>query len=352
MKKIFIALAVAISASANAAYDNPADVANTLKELVPLKSEREKAIEIVESFEQEANKNIWVPKNKKALPTKDTIVGYKTVVKDINNSDEDFLALVLVKPNGNCVISLSGTYRREAVPVVNRAASEVLSYPCENTLVRLNSIGGQIAFGFYLGFVIKRFNWDTIAWNKDTADKTNPYNACNSACALAFMAGKNRYILPEAKIKNTSNEYGFIGIHKSYELKNNEKVCENKISDRSNLLTYEYARKTNPKLALPFLMRLMQTTCTNFMYFDSYTNDGEFMRMFYNKTFDDKTNAEYSAVSPVGLKAEGSKSNSASCVAACKQKAQQCSQPQKQVGFDTVLECMDEEHKCLKSCRQ
>ena len=161
-------------------------------------------------------------------------------------------------------------------------------------------------------------------------------------------------------IKSKPNNYGFIAIHKTLEVKDGVKRCLDNIGDYGNLLTYEYYYKVNKNLALPLFNRYMQTTCEKYAIFDSYANDSEFMGLLYNKQITPHMLKMYTADTPKIITQQESMSE---CFKSCESESLQCkSNSQKQAkGTDGFLEALKAEEgaiacsklkaSCEKGCK-
>ena len=243
-------------------------------------------------------KNLFVsPATKLTLPKDDLFLEFSKPFKNlVNGETENAYSSLLIKYTGNCVISFAGMLTQQSIELFIDTAKKVIQYPCSNTLVRLNSIGGQTAAGIYLGFAIKVNGWDTIAWNKDINLKDNPFNACNSSCVLAFVGGKNRYILPLDKLKLTKNEYGFVGIHRGFEKVGNKLVCQSNVSDINNLLSYQYLKNISPDMAILYISKIISTDCGVFNYLTESPSDVVLNKYIYTAIYDEQVINRYAFV--------------------------------------------------------
>jgi len=102
-------------------------------------------------------------------------------IRDDTNYAENYVRLA---PGGK-EFQLQGVISR---PQVSELDKLIAAHP-DTKLIDLNSIGGRLNSAFALEDLIERNGLDTIVTNE-----------CSSACAIAFMGGKRRFISWSAKM--------------------------------------------------------------------------------------------------------------------------------------------------------
>jgi hypothetical protein len=297
MNKIIFLVFFMMSGLVLASYDDVDSKARILRQLNQNQQMLNEMVRDLNGLDQSV-KNRFISTTKKlSLPKDDLFLEFNKPFKNlVNGETENAYSSLLIKSTGNCVISFAGMLTQQSIELFIDTAKKVIQYPCSSTLVRLNSIGGQVAAGIYLGYAIKANGWDTIAWNKDVNLKDNPFNACNSSCVLAFIGGKNRYVLPLDKLKLTKNEYGFVGIHRGLEKVGDKLVCQSNVSDIHNLLTYQYLKNISSEMAILFISKIINTDCGVFDYLTKSPSDLSLSNFVYTAIFDEQVINRYAFV--------------------------------------------------------
>lgn len=191
-----------------------------------------------------------------------------------------------VKNDGVCAITYQGRISREHSRVFYEAVRFLDSYQCNETLVKLESSGGEVLTGIKIGLLINQKKWHTLAW-KSNLEKSYSKGGCHSACALSFLGGKERYGIDFLALFMPNMDSSHIGFHQiGKQTIDGKKECINDPTHQSNLLIYEYLSLVSPENSLLLYAKILDRNCnestSSASPFESRLKDAIFNKEYTN----------------------------------------------------------------------
>ena len=154
-----------------------------------------------------------------------------------------FLFKEMVLPR--CVIALQGRITRDASREFHRVVARAKSVGCTDPWIALESPGGSLRDGIDMGTEVFQEGYSTVV-----------SRSCASACALIFMAGRERLLL---------GRRARIGLHQAgssdYSSSEPRKTCYSGQSDSASKLKRRYLHSVLPEHGESVFQRAMKTSC-------------------------------------------------------------------------------------------
>jgi len=160
-----------------------------------------------------------------------------------------------INESGNCKVLYQGGFGASATAAFIKAVGVVKSYPCQETLVKLSSNGGNMMEGIRVGLIIRQNKWSTLAW-KDNSRNTR---ACVSSCAIAFLGGRNRY--SHSNNFMDFSDAGHLFFHQIGAVEEGNKKCIDNPQELQPLIVYEYFKEVLPDASTLMLGKLLDESC-------------------------------------------------------------------------------------------
>lgn len=146
---------------------------------------------------------------------------------------------------GQCVIALQGFISEHTTRGFTRVVERSKATGCREVWLLLESPGGSLVSGIELGQEIYAEGYSTIV-----------NRSCASACALIFMAGRQRVLM---------GRMARIGLHQTGSadprFDDVGKTCHASALDESSRLKRRYLAKVLPEHWQPIFERTMRTSC-------------------------------------------------------------------------------------------
>lgn len=187
------------------------------------------------------------------------------------------MVMAVVKEDGYCSIYFRGRHSKVTTEVFVKAANAINSYPCKQTLVKLNSPGGAVIEGITVGLIIRHHGWDTVAWSAANAGKP----ACASSCAFTYLGGEIRYEPTE----DHSFDAGQVFFHQAGATRDGEYVCDDSPQTLNSLLIYEYFKYVVPDAAIMALGKVLNESCKNIGRSDTVDRNEYLHDQIYNSFY-------------------------------------------------------------------
>lgn len=107
-------------------------------------------------------------------------------------------SITVIDDYGDCYLSLRGKITPALEPVMNRALRNLASRECVETIVIINSLGGDLATAMHIGHEFR-----------SAGVSTDIHQYCDSACSFLYIGGVRRL----AHLDSNINRKSKLGLH-------------------------------------------------------------------------------------------------------------------------------------------
>jgi hypothetical protein len=156
--------------------------------------------------------------------------------------------------NGVCTIHFYGSMPEGTEYAFYKVAKYAIQQKCTDVLLKLSSSGGSLRTGIAIGLSAKIFGWSTLAWRADDGQ----ISACVSACAIAYLGGKKRYVYSGFSLQS---DIGFVFFHQLSKLENEIKKCITDPSDQGYTLLNAYLSEVFPENTTLVMGKILNEPC-------------------------------------------------------------------------------------------